>query len=54
MKNMDTLIQSILEYSRAGKSPSEGKTIKVDALIHGILDIIDVGDDVDVRIKFDR
>ena len=54
MKNMDALIQGILKYSRAGKSPSEGKTIKVDALIHGILDIIDVGDDVDVRIKFDR
>ena len=33
------------------KSPSEGK---VDALIHGILDIIDLGDDVDVKIKFDR
>jgi light-regulated signal transduction histidine kinase (bacteriophytochrome) len=54
VKNMDALIQSILEYSRAGKSSSEGKTIKVDALIHGILDIIDVGNDVDVKIKFDR
>ena len=51
---MDALIQGILEYSIAGKSSTEGKTIKVDALIHGILDIIDVGDDVDVRIKFDR
>ena len=51
---MDALIQCILEYSRAGKSPSEGKTIKVDALIHGILDIIDVGNDEDVKIKFDR
>ena len=54
MKNMDTLTQSILEYSRAGKSSSEGKTIKVDALISGILDIIVVGNDEDVKIKFDR
>ena len=51
---MDALIQCILEYSRAGKSPSEGKTIKVDALIDRILDIIDLGDDEDVKIKFDR
>ena len=54
MKNMDTLIQSILEYSRVGKSSSEGKIIKVDALIDRILDIIDLGNDEDVKIKFDR
>ena len=54
MKNMDALIQGILKYSRAGKSSSDGKTIKVDALIHGILDVIDVGYDVDFKIKFDR
>jgi len=54
VKNMDTLIQGILEYLRAGKCSSEEKTIKVDALIDRILDIIDLGDDEDVKIKFDR
>ena len=51
VKNMDALIQGILEYSRAGKSTPEGKTIKVDALIHEVLDFIGAGDDVDVEIK---
>jgi len=39
---------------RTGKSSSERKTIKVDALIDGILYIIDVGDDEDVKMEFDR
>jgi signal transduction histidine kinase len=51
VKNMDALIQGILEYSRAGNSSSEGKTIKTDTLIHEILDLIDTGDNVDVEIK---
>ena len=53
VRNMDALIQGILEYSRAGKSSSEGKTIRVDTLIHEILDLIGAGDDVDVEITSD-
>jgi signal transduction histidine kinase len=51
VKNMDALIQGILEYSRAGKSSPEGKTVKIDTLIYEVLDLIGAGDDVDVEIK---
>ncbi|MGK0179124.1 MAG: light-regulated signal transduction histidine kinase (bacteriophytochrome), partial [Nitrospinales bacterium] len=53
VKNMDALIQGILEYSRAGDSSSEGKTIKVDTLIHEIMGLIDAGDDVNLEVKPD-
>jgi hypothetical protein len=53
VKNMDVLIQSILEYSTAGKSYSEGKIVKVDALIYEILDLIGAGDNIDLEIKSD-
>ena len=53
VKNMDALIQSILEYSTAGKSSSEGKIVKVDALIYEILDLIGAGDNIDLEIKSD-
>ena len=50
---MDALIQGILEYSTAGKSSSEGKIVKVDALTHEMLDLIGVGDNLDLEIKSD-
>ncbi|HIJ49565.1 MAG TPA: GHKL domain-containing protein [Nitrospinae bacterium] len=53
VKNMDALIQSILEYSTAGKSSSEGKIVKIDALIYEILDLIGAGDNIDLEIKSD-
>jgi signal transduction histidine kinase len=51
VKNMDALIQGILEYSRAGENSLVEKTIKVDILIHEILDFIGAADDVDMEIK---
>jgi signal transduction histidine kinase len=53
VKNMDALIQGILEYSTAGKSSSEGKIVKVDALIYEIFDLIGAGDNIDLEIKSD-
>lgn len=52
VKNMDALIQGVLEYSKAGKSTSEGRLVKVDSMIQDILELIGA-DNVDVKIESD-
>jgi len=49
--NMDALIKGILDYSKAGKSLFELKTVRVDSLIKEILDIPGLGDEVAVEIQ---
>lgn len=49
--NMDALIKGILDYSKAGKSISELKTVNVDSLIKEILEIPGMGNEVDVEIQ---
>ncbi|MBT5471796.1 MAG: hypothetical protein HOK41_14435 [Nitrospina sp.] len=51
VEDMDALIQGILEYSKAGKSSIERRTVNVEGLIKKILSFIDISNDVELVVQ---